>query len=108
MEPYVTANDYENVKLAIRVPPFTEVRKNCQILIRGGEDGPEADNLHSTYAEFIKKLEELDSKASLGMRGRKGMVLQQSYDDTLRGLIAFEEVAERAAEIPLQYSDEGK
>lgn len=100
-------NDFTDVKAALRTPGLNEVRKNCLILIKGGEDGPEAENLKTAYAKFVKDIEALDSQASLGMRGRKQDIqLAGYYDAALASLKAFLEVGERSALIPLQESSD--
>ena len=100
-------NQFTDVKEALRTPGLNEVRKNCLILIRGGEDGAEVDNLKSTYQKFVKDLEALDSQASLGMRGqKKDIELAGYYDSALASLRAFLEVGERSAILPLQDSAE--
>lgn len=100
-------NDFADVKAALRTPGLNEVRKNCLILIKGGEDGPEAENLRKAYDKFVKDIEALDSQASLGMRGRKQDIqLASYYDAALASLKAFLEVGERSALIPLQESSE--
>ena len=100
-------NQYTDAKEALRTPGLNEVRKNCLILIRGGNDGAEAENLKITYEKFVKDLEALDSQASLGMRGRKKDIqLAGYYDSALASLKAFLEVGERSATIPLQESSE--
>ena len=106
LELYAAENDYQQVKSGLRTPPMTEVRKNANILIRGGEDGQEKDNLIETYASFIKDLEELDGAASLGLRGRKNVKMIESYDKSLKDLIAFAEVAERSTAIPMASGSE--
>uniref|UniRef100_A0A7S1Z940 Uncharacterized protein n=1 Tax=Ditylum brightwellii TaxID=49249 RepID=A0A7S1Z940_9STRA len=98
-------NDYMSVKESIRKPPLTEVRRNCVILIKGGEDGPDAALLQEKYNAFIKALESLDGQASLGMRGRKGISMVEEYDATMKAIKDFYEVAERTAEAPIQYAD---
>ena len=95
-------NEYADVKAALRTPALNEVRKNCLILIRGGEDGSEAENLKTNYNAFVKALEALDTQASLGMRGRKEIVLASYYDAAVKSLREFLEVGERSATIPLQ------
>lgn len=100
-------NQYTDAKEALRTPGLNEVRKNCLILIRGGNDGAEAENLKIAYEKFVKDLEALDSQASLGMRGRKKDIqLAGYYDSALASLKAFLEVGERSATIPLQESSE--
>mmetsp|Transcript_20124 Transcript_20124/g.43935 ORF Transcript_20124/g.43935 Transcript_20124/m.43935 type:complete len:202 (-) Transcript_20124:181-786(-) len=95
-------NEYADVKAALRTPALNEVRKNCLILIKGGEDGPEAENLKTNYNAFVKALEALDTQASLGMRGRKEIVLASYYDAAVKSLRDVLEVGERSATIPLQ------
>ena len=99
-------NDFADVKAALRTPGLNEVRKNCLILIKGGEDGPEADSLKKAYDKFIIDIEALDSQASLGMRGRKQDIqLAGYYDAALASLKAFLEVGERSVVIPLDSGD---
>lgn len=68
LELYASQNDYTEMKQGIRGPGISEIRKNAVVLIRGGEDGPEATNLKNSYDEFIKDIEALDGAASLGVR----------------------------------------
>lgn len=105
VELYAVENDYGAVKQSLRVPPFTELRKNCSILINGGSDGPEKENLEMSYGQFIKSIEALDSACSLGMRGRKGVELLPLFDEASKSLSAFYDVAKKAAEIPVQYEE---
>jgi len=99
-------NDYVAVKDGMRVPPFTEIRKTCGVLVRGGEDGPDAEALKSSYGTFIKSVETLDSYATLAIRGKKGITLAPMYEDAVKSLRSFLEVAERSAMIPLQEADD--
>ena len=99
-----TASDdnYLGIKEGLRVPPLTDVRKNANILIRAAGDNEEqTKELQSAYDEFIKSIEDLDSKAGLGARGRKGVTLIDSYDRSVKTLVSFQEVAERTVAIPL-------
>ncbi len=68
LEFFAAQNDYAEVKAGIRSPALSEIRKNMQVLIKGGDDGAEAENLKSSYDAFIKGIEDLDSQASLGFR----------------------------------------
>ena len=68
LELYSAQNDYSEIKQGLRTPALSEIRKNANVLIKGGEDGPEAENLLKSYAVFIKDIESLDSAASLGFR----------------------------------------
>eukprot|EP00551_Chaetoceros_affinis_P010039 CAMPEP_0203668870 /NCGR_PEP_ID=MMETSP0090-20130426/5394_1 /ASSEMBLY_ACC=CAM_ASM_001088 /TAXON_ID=426623 /ORGANISM="Chaetoceros affinis, Strain CCMP159" /LENGTH=216 /DNA_ID=CAMNT_0050533425 /DNA_START=61 /DNA_END=711 /DNA_ORIENTATION=- len=94
-------NDYSEMKQGLRSPALSEIRKNAKVLIKGGEDGAEAENLVASYDAFIKDIEKLDGDASLGFRGRKGMELYPSYAQTMKDLRAFTEVAERSTSIPV-------
>ena len=105
--PSAQANDFVQVKTFLRTPPFVDVRKNCFILLRGGEDGPKAEELQATYKAFIGSVEKIDATASLGMRGRKIPDLQMSseflaIESTLND---FLKIAEEANDIPVQYAD---
>jgi hypothetical protein len=106
--PFAEAKDFMAVKEFLRTSPFTEVRKNCFILIRGGEDGPKADALLGTYKSFISSVEQIDGTASLGIRGSKISQLQMSeeYSVVVSTMRDFLEVAEEAVEIPMQYKYE--
>jgi hypothetical protein len=93
-------NDFTEIKAGLRTPALSEIRKNAGILIKGGEDTAEAENLVAAYAAFIKDIEKLDGDASLGLRGRRNVQLLPSYDQTLKALKEFEEIAIRATTIP--------
>mmetsp|Transcript_15230 Transcript_15230/g.23699 ORF Transcript_15230/g.23699 Transcript_15230/m.23699 type:complete len:200 (-) Transcript_15230:41-640(-) len=108
LELYVANNEYLELKQAIRVAPIAEIRKNCKTLVKGGEDGPDADKLEQEYSVFIKALESLDGTASLGSRGRtipEGQFTQQ-YKATVTALAEFIKVAEDSVTIPVQYTEE--
>ncbi len=68
LEFYAAQNDYSEMKQGLRSPALSEIRKNALVLIKGGEDGPEAENLQTAYSTFIKDIETLDGEASLGFR----------------------------------------
>lgn len=106
LEFYAAQNDYKEVKLGLRTPALSEVRKNANTLIKGGEDGPEAQNLVDAYSHFIKNLEALDSSSSLGVRGKKGVQLYSSYKQSLDDLNGFVAIAERSVQVPLQVVSE--
>jgi hypothetical protein len=93
--PTVQSNDFVGVKAFLRNPPFDQVRKNCFILVRGGEDGPKATELETSYKTFISSLEKIDGTASLGMRGRKVPPFQMSeeYETILSTLDSFLKVS---------------
>lgn len=101
LEFFAAQNEYSEIKQGIRSPGLSEVRKNMQVLIRGGDDGPEANNLKITYENFIKSIEDLDGAASLGSRGRKGIEIYPRFEKSVKSLAAFEEVAARSVEIPM-------
>lgn len=106
LEFYAAQNDYKEVKLGLRTPALSEIRKNGNVLIKGGEDGPEAQTLVDSYSHFIKNLEALDSSSSLGVRGKKGVQLYSLYKQSLDDLNTFVAVAERSVQIPLQVVSE--
>ena len=76
-----------------------KVRKNCKTLILT-LDGPEQNKLQSEYDTFIKEIENLDSKAGLGLRGRKDVDMQPSYDSSLKALTLFYDSAQALLESP--------
>ena len=103
------SNNYVGIKQALREPPLDELRKNMLILVRGGEDGPKADELISAYKQLIKSLEDIDATSSLGMRGRKmpdTFQLTLEYEAIEKALDVFIKVAAEAADIPMQYETE--
>eukprot|EP00592_Proboscia_alata_P020623 CAMPEP_0194420988 /NCGR_PEP_ID=MMETSP0176-20130528/20281_1 /TAXON_ID=216777 /ORGANISM="Proboscia alata, Strain PI-D3" /LENGTH=233 /DNA_ID=CAMNT_0039228911 /DNA_START=3 /DNA_END=704 /DNA_ORIENTATION=- len=100
---YASQNSYNEVLLGLRSPTLNELRKNALILIRGGDDGPERDNLVNSFADFVKELENLNTLASGGFRKTiKNAILLPALDECVAKLTIFSEVAERGAEIPLQ------
>lgn len=102
--PDVKANDYVGVKARLREPPFDNVRKNGQILVRGGEDGPKVGELVKKYKELIVAIEKIDNTASLGMRGRTidPFEMSKEYEVIVAAIDSFLKVGAEAAEIPLQ------
>jgi hypothetical protein len=107
LELYATSDNYQSLQGSLREAPIAHVRKNCYILVRGGEDGPDAQVLASSYQKFIKALEQMDSTASLAMRGRKlpQGTFYDSYKVTVSTLTDFLKIAEEAADIPVQYAE---
>lgn len=81
-----------------------KVRKNCKTIIVGAED-PAQSTLQASYDSFIKGIELLDSNTSLGLRGRKNVDLQPSYDSSLKALIEFYELAKGVVEPPTGSSE---
>jgi len=104
---YVSTADYADLKAVLRVAPISDIRKACTVLVRAGEDGPEADNLQTAYKLFIGKLEKMDSVASVALRGRTiaQADFEESYNGAVSALNEFVAVAERSIDIPVQYSD---
>lgn len=105
MATLAATNDYAGIKQALRVPPFTEVRRTCNVVIREVTDADEALQLQKNYADFIKYVEELDTSATLGMRGRKNIQLQPSFESASNALGAFLEVAQRNAVVPIAFAE---
>jgi hypothetical protein len=108
LELYVVNDQYLEFMGAIREPPISEIRKACTTLVRGGEDGKDAEKLVSSYQSFISSFEKMYTTAGLGTRGRKlkdGELLG-FYKETVTALASFVDVAEDSVTIPLQYSDE--
>jgi hypothetical protein len=103
MEVLVEENDYSEVKEAIRAAPFSDVRKSCSTLIKGGEDGPDFEELQVRYKSFVTKLEKMDSNASLALRGRTlpAGEFVASYQATVEALTNFVDIAQSAVEIPM-------
>ena len=109
MELYAATADAAGLRAAIRVAPLSDVRKAAFTLVRGAEDGPDAEIMASTYQTFIRALEQMDSSAAVVVRGRtlsEGQ-LYTLYKDTVSSMAAFVTVADKAVTIPIQYADEG-
>jgi len=104
LQPVAAADDFVQVKAFLRTPPFSDVRKNCFVIVRGGDEGPMAEELQSTYKAFIASIEKIDSTASLGMRGRKIPEIQLSEEYLLveSSINDFIKVAEEATLLPLE------
>ena len=107
LELAASQNDYEETKKALRLPPFSDIRKNCKILVNGGSDGPNAAELEQRYKDFIASVEKLDGTCSVAMRGRSvpSERLYEEYRAVAASLEAFANVAKESAEIPVQYED---
>ena len=107
-ESFISDNDWTGLLGAIRAAPMSEVRKNCFILVRGGEDGPDAKQLADTYKAFIASLEKLNTTAQLALRGRQipDGEIAGYYQNTLTNLQGFIDVAEEAVTIPLQTEEQ--
>eukprot|EP00977_Amphora_coffeiformis_P009958 scaffold2327_cov149-Amphora_coffeaeformis.AAC.2 len=108
LETVVQANDYAELKEALRVTPFSDIRKAMSTLIRGSEDRPEGEILQTKYKTFIARLEKMDGTAGQALRGKKlkeGELLAQ-YQETTEALADFLETAQAAVEIPYQSAEE--
>ena len=109
MELYAATADAAGLRAAIRVAPLSDVRKAAFTLVRGAEDGPDAEIMASTYQTFVRALEQMDSSAAVVVRGRtlsEGQ-LYTLYKDTVSSMAAFVTAADKAVTIPIQYAEEG-
>ena len=95
LESLVSEKDYPAIKSALRVPPFTELRKSCNVVIARTQEGREIETMKVQYSTFIKGIEGLDSKVALALRGKKGVEIKGSYKVALKALTIFNEAAER-------------
>jgi hypothetical protein len=98
LELYAVNNDFAALMQSVQTPPLAEIRKACYTLVRGGEDGPDAEKLSSSYQIFITSFEKMYVTAGLGLRGRKlreGEILGM-FDETKNALNAFTEIAEQS------------
>lgn len=104
LEEVVDANDFSELRGSLRAAPISDVRKNMSILVKGGEDGPDAQKLSDQYRNFIVCLEKMDGNAGVAMRGKKlsDGEFVSSYKATVEALNTFLETAQAAADIPLQ------
>jgi hypothetical protein len=104
MEDYVLLSDYAAIKDSLRAAPFSDVRKAASTLVRGGEDGPDAEGLQTKYKAFITSIEKMDGTASVALRGRKlsdGEFLA-AYSAAVVALADFVALAEEAIKVPLR------
>lgn len=103
LELYVTSDNYEELKAALRTAPLADVRKNMFTLVRRGEDGPDGAALASAYKQFIQGLEGMDSSAGLAIRGRKipDEEFYGKYKVTVAALNDFLKVAEESVGVSL-------
>jgi len=104
LETVVRANEYAELKEALRVTPFSDIRKAMSTLIRGSEDTPEGEILRTKYKAFIARLEKMDGTAGQALRGKQlkdGELLAQ-YQEATEALADFLQTAQAAVEIPLQ------
>ena len=106
LEPLVVAEDYENLRSALRQPPVSEIRKNCFVLVRGAGEEQQVEEgggkVTLSYKKFIAALEQMDSTAGLAIRGRQipAETLLGQYQDTVKSLEVFVETAEPLISIP--------
>ena len=108
LQEYVSTNDYAATKLAFREAPLSEIRKSCTTLVKGAEDGPDAEKMADGYKAFIRAVEKMDSQASLAMRGRKlaDGEFDKSYRASVDTMQEFLVLAEESVAIPMQYPAE--
>lgn len=108
LETLVQGDEYAEFKEALRVAPFSDIRKSMSTLVKGGEDGPDAEALQDKYKTFIARLEKMDSTAGQALRGKKLKEGEFSslYHDVVDALADFLETAQAAAEVPVQYAEE--
>lgn len=107
LELYVAGDEYQALKLALREAPFADLRKSASTLVKGGQDGPSADNLVAGYDALKTTLEKMDSTASVALRGRKlgEGEFYSAYKGFDAALADFVTLAEEAAAIPVQYEE---
>ena len=105
LEDLVNASNYEDVRLSLRVVPFTDVRKNANTII-GGLPEEQNGSLKESYAIFIQGLEKMDAQASLGQRGRKNVDMRPGYDEAVVGLDKFIAEAEKNSDVPVKYEQD--
>jgi len=103
--PYIEQKDFQNIKGALRLPPFDSIRKYASVLVRGGEDlGSQAIELENSYKILIQALEKLDNTSSLGMRGSKisSLRMKEEYDTFVLALDSFLTLGQVTAQVPVQ------
>merc|ERR1712238_314393 len=103
--PYIEQKDFQNIKSALRLPPFDSIRKYASVLVRGGEDlGSQAIELENSYKILIQALEKLDNTSSLGMRGSKisSSRMKEEYDTFVLALDSFLTLGQVTAQVPVQ------
>lgn len=108
LEAVVQADEYAELKEALRVTPFSDIRKAMSTLIRGSEGTAEGEILQTKYKAFIARLEKMDGTAGQALRGKQlkdGELLAQ-YQEATEALADFLQTAQAAVEIPLQTSSE--
>ncbi|GKY92122.1 hypothetical protein MPSEU_000183600 [Mayamaea pseudoterrestris] len=108
LETAISETDYLAVRQSLREAPCSDLRKSMTTLVKGAEDGSNAQEISAKYKTFISSLETLDAKAGLGLRGQSISVEEMTkyYQAVLINLREFLEAAQAAAEVPLQYNDD--
>jgi hypothetical protein len=104
LELYVAEDQYSELREAIRVAPFSEIRKSCTTLVRaaalaaqegdvvvegGGGEGVVSsvgEELAARYKAFVYNFEKMDGTASLAMRGKK--LKEGEFYGTYRATVA--------------------
>ena len=105
LEDLIDENNYEDVRLSIRVLPFTEVRKNSNVIM-GGLPMDDTVQLRAAYTSFIQGLESMDNQAGLGQRGRKDVDMRPGYNLALSSLNQFIVEAEKNSDMPVKYEQD--
>lgn len=62
-EDFVATKDFYGIKKSLRVPPVSEIRKDCRRII-AGLDGPIKKDTDKAYNSFIENLEQVDFLAT--------------------------------------------
>lgn len=62
-EDFVSTKDFYGIKKSLRVPPVSEIRKDCRRII-AGLDGPIKKDTDKAYNQFIENLEQVDFLAT--------------------------------------------
>jgi hypothetical protein len=99
------AQQYQELREALRLDPLGSVRKNCFALV-GPVDNPNTQKL-SAYQTFIAALERLDATAGLILRGRNvpDTEMQDYYQTTVQSLQRFIDLVATATTNASETSD---
>lgn len=71
-EDFIKQKDLYGVKKALRVPPVSEIRRDCRRVIAGLEGPLKADS-DKAYGKFIESLEKVDLIATRGIQSGKDL-----------------------------------
>lgn len=72
LQDVVDADEYTELKESLRAAPISDIRKSMSTLVKGGEDGPDAQALQDKYKSFIFRLTRKD-----GWYGQPGVTGQK-------------------------------